>query len=107
MKKIIIIFGFIFVALILALSIRGIPGNPVSSVVNDLKWTDDGPFELSPERGRFALMLSLIENKSFDFSLPIAQFTTPDLGYKNGKYVSLFAPAVSFIIMPGTLMQDN
>lgn len=98
------ILFFVFCASILLLSLRGIPGNPLSNVINDVKWKENGPFELSPDRGRFTLMLSLIENDSFQFSVPIARFATPDLGYKDGKYVSLFAPAVSFIIMPGFLI---
>lgn len=88
-------------AVILALSIRGNYGNPTSEVINDTHWTIDGPLELSPDRGRFALALSLIEDNSFFFSIPIARFATPDLGYHNGNYVSLFAPGISFLIIPG------
>src|SRR3989344_887400 len=102
MKKFIQPFLLIlFCAVILGLSLRGISGNPTSSVINQPQWKENGPFELSPERGRFALALSMIENKSFFYSLPIARFATPDLGFKNGNYVSLFAPGVSFLIIPG------
>ncbi len=100
-KKITLILFFLFCALVLALSIRGIAGNPTSSLLNQPQWKGNGPFELSPERGRFALALSMIENKSFFYSLPIARFATPDLGFKDGNYVSLFAPGVSFLILPG------
>lgn len=100
-KKINMLLFFIFCALILALSIRGIAGNPTSDVINQPQWKENGPFELSPERGRFALALSIIENNSFFYSLPIARFATPDLGYKDGNYVSLFAPGISFLIIPG------
>lgn len=92
---------FFFCAIILATSLRGIAGNPTSAVINQPEWKENGPFELSPERGRFALALSIIENNSFFYSLPIARFATPDLGFKNGNYVSLFAPGVSFLILPG------
>src|SRR3989344_2606224 len=106
--KLIIIFttilSYITVAVILALSLRGIPGNPTSENFNDLKWKDNGPFELSPERGRFALTYSIVEDSSLHFSLPVARFATPDLGYINGKYVSLFAPGVSYIVVPGYLL---
>lgn len=102
MKKIIFnTFFIIFIVVILALSLRGIEGNPTSSVINQPNWKENGPFELSPERGRFALALSIVENNSFFYSLPIAQFATPDLGIKDGKYVSLFAPGISFLIIPG------
>lgn len=90
--------------LILALSLRGLPGNITPHEMTSNQWTIDGPFELSPERGRFALTFSLVENQSFSFSLPLAQFAIPDVGYFNGRYVSLFAPLVSFIIMPGYLI---
>lgn len=103
MKKhsyITIIF-FIFCAIILVLSLRGIAGNPRAETLNNPEWKEDGPLELSPDRGRFALTYSLIEDESFQFSLPLARFTTPDVGYINGKYVSLFNPGVSFLIIPG------
>ena len=105
MKKIFLsIFLLIFVGTILGLTLRGISGNPTEKTLNSGIWGDNGPFELSPDRGRFALTLSYAENHSFYFSLPIAKFATPDLGTANGKYVSLFAPAVSFIVIPGYLL---
>ncbi len=105
MKKKLIKWIFIcFCLLILSLSIRGKMGNPYDGDINNSSWTEEGPFELSPERGRFALILSLIEEKSFSFSVPIARFATPDLGYSNGKYVSLFAPGVSLLAIPGYLI---
>lgn len=94
--------GFILLCFgILVMSVRGHAGNPTPTELNTNYWKDDGPLELSPERGRFALIMSVVEDKSFSYSLPIARFTTPDLGYSNGKYVSLFAPGVSFLLMPG------
>ncbi len=91
----------IFAAVILLFSLRGHIGTPTPDTLNTNYWTSDGPFELSPERGRFALVYSLLENKSFFFSIPLAQFSIPDLGYINGHYVSLFAPGLSYIVMPG------
>src|SRR5690606_27797294 len=44
------------------------------------------------------------EDRSFSFSIPLARFVAPDLGYLDGKYVSLFAPTVSFLVMPGYLV---
>lgn len=105
MKKIIIpVLLTIFCVIVLSLSIRGNLGNPTLLEMNDLSWKKNGPFELSPERGRYALTYSLVEDHSFSFSLPIARFATPDLGYKDGKYVSLFAPGVSYILIPGFLL---
>lgn len=94
----------IFCGIFLVLGIRGIVGNPTSDRINDSTWKDEGPFELSPERGRFALAFSIAEYQTLYFSLPIARFATPDLGFKDGNYVSLFAPGVSFIIIPGYII---
>jgi hypothetical protein len=103
-KNIIISLVILISALILGLSLRGHLGNPTATELNNNYWKDNGPLELSPERGRFALLYSLAEDHSFFFSLPLARFATPDLGYENGHYVSLFAPAVSFFAIPGYLI---
>src|SRR3989304_5141912 len=95
----------IFCTVILALGIRGLSGNPTADELNSPAWKDSGPLELSPERGRFALLYSIVEENSLQFSLPIARFATPDLGLSpDGKYVSLFAPAVSFMAIPGYII---
>lgn len=104
MKKILFILFIFISAAVLGLSLRGVPGNPSHETINSSTWKDEGPLELSPERGRFALTYSIIEDKSMHFTLPIARFATPDLGYSNGKYVSLFAPGVSYITAPGFLI---
>lgn len=111
MKKMFSILGsilvFIFIGIILGVSLRGIEGNPSPETLNEVYWTDNGPFELSPERGRFALTYSLVEENSFSFSTDIARFATPDLGYVDGKYVSLFAPGLSYLIIPGYVLGKN
>jgi hypothetical protein len=87
--------------LLLFASIRGFSGHPTPADMSKAYWADEGPFELSPERGRYALLYSLVEDQSFQFSLPIAKFAVPDLGTIDGKYVSLFAPLLSIIMIPG------
>lgn len=104
MKKKIIILLLSFSAFILILSLRGNLGNPSAQELNTPNWEDNGPLELSPERGRFALLYSIVEDHSFHFSVPVARFATPDLGFSHGNYVSLFAPLVSFIVIPGYLI---
>lgn len=94
----------LFVALVLALSVRGLPGNPTPAQLNTLAWKDNGPFELSPERGRFAMIYSLVENHSFYISPALAQFTSPDVGYMDSHYVSIFAPSISFLAIPGYII---
>src|SRR3989344_865392 len=100
-NKIFNISYIVFIVLILLLTVRGIPGNVTKDNINTGMWREKGPFELSPERGRFALTFTLVEDRSYQFSIPVARFILPDLGYKNGKYVSLFAPGVSLIAVPG------
>lgn len=95
---------FILCAVIMAVSVRGLPGNPHELELNSKYWMETGPFELSPERGRYALLYSFIENNTVHFSRALGEFSMPDLGYVNGNFVSLFAPAVSFIAMPGYLI---
>ena len=94
----------LFSLLIILIGIKGYWGNPKISDLNTRVWQDNGPFELSPERGRFALLYSIVEDKSFQFSVEVARFVTPDLGYKNGKFVSLFAPGLSIILIPGYII---
>lgn len=106
-KSMSFVFFILFTALILALSLRGVYGNPNPETLNSLYFKDEGPLELSPEKGRFALIFSFIEDRSFNFSLPVAKSVTPDLGYQDGKYVSLFNPGVSFLAAPGYIIGKN
>lgn len=99
---------FVLVSLVLLTVLVGVTkgrfGNINDDSLNLKIWTDDGPLELSPDRGRFALTYSIAEDQSVKFSLPVARFATPDLGYKDGNFVSLFAPGVSFVVLPGYLI---
>ncbi len=102
------LFGHIllilFVALILMITVRGLPGNPTPKQLNTPYWEGKGPFELSNERGRFALIYSIIEDHSFHLQPVLANFAAPDIGYHNNSYVSLFAPSVSILGIPGYLV---
>ena len=92
----------ILCGIILALGLRGLSGNPTSEELNSRIWKEDGPFELSPERGRYTLLYSVIEDKSLQFSRSLARFVTPDLSITpDGQFVSMFAPGLSFLIIPG------
>ena len=108
MKKIIAalstVFLVLFIAFILVITVRGLPGNPTTSQLNTSYWEANGPFELSNERGRYALIYSIIENHSFHFQPAMASFATPDVGYFNNNYVSLFAPSISMVGIPGYLI---
>jgi hypothetical protein len=92
-----------FSALVFLFALRGLPGNPTAEEMMATEtWRSEGPLELSPERGRFALLYSIVEDESLFFSLPVARLATPDLALNpEGKFVSLFAPFLSFILIPG------
>src|ERR1700733_3990891 len=94
----------LFVAVILVLSVRGLPGNPTPAQLNTATWVNNGPFELSPERGRFALLYSIVEDHSFHLQPALAKFTAPDVGYWNHAYVSIFAPSISLLAVPGYII---
>lgn len=98
------IFVILFSTIILFVCLRGIIGNPNENQINNKEWKESGPFELSPERGRFALTYSIVENKALHFSVPLAKFVSPDVAYSGGNYVSLFPPATSYLVIPGYLI---
>ena len=84
-KRIIKLLVILFTVILLALALHGMPGNPSMEILNNSVWKEGGPFELSPERGRFALTYSLIEDQSFEFSLPVARFATPSRNATRGN----------------------
>lgn len=94
----------LFIAVVLVLSVRGLPGNPSPQKLDTSYWKENGPFELSPERGRYALLYSLVEDHSFQLSPSIAKFTAPDVGYFHNQYVSIFAPSISILSIPGYII---
>ncbi len=107
MKKSIIftLLFILFCTIVLGLTLRGLQGNPTAKELNTPTWKEAGPLELSPDRGRYALLYSLVEDHSVIFSTDIARFVTPDLGISpSGHFVSLFAPALSYILIPGYIL---
>lgn len=99
-KTITAIFTILVSAIVLVATLRGVPGNPSPQEIRENLRDAEKPFELSPERGRYAIIQSFVEDKSLSFSKDVAEYVVPDLGYKNGKFVSLFAPGVSFVALP-------
>lgn len=106
-KPITVVYALVvlIVIIMLALGIRGLSGTPSATELLTDTWIIGGPLELSPERGRFALLYSIVEDRSLKFSLSVARLAVPDLAMTAaGEYVSLFAPAVSFIAAPGYIV---
>jgi hypothetical protein len=85
-------------------SLRGLPGNPTPQEMDSSHWKENGPFELSNESGRFALLYSIVENHTFHLSPDLARFSSPDVSYLNKNYVSIFAPSISFLSIPGYII---
>lgn len=102
LEKTILFIVTFFVAVVFIMVLHGLSGNPTSTEFALPEWTIDGPLELSPERGRIALTYAVVENHSLIFDISVARLALPDLGINSaGQYVSLFAPVVSFIAIPG------
>jgi hypothetical protein len=49
-------------------------------------------------------MYSVFEDKSFQFSDELGRFAAPDVAEYKGRFVSLFAPTVSYIVIPGYVL---
>lgn len=76
------------------------PGNPSPDEISVRLMSEGMPFELSPERARYALLTSITDYRSLRFPVEVAEYVVPDLGFINGNYVSLFAPGVSYLAIP-------
>lgn len=101
MKDIITTILIFIVSLVLfAVTLRGIPGNPTGSMVKNNLDQVSKPLELSPERGRYLLLMSLAENNSFSLNKTLADAAYPDIGWYQGKFYIFFAPGVSIIALP-------
>lgn len=83
-----------------ALTLRGEPGNPTASDFKDNLDQNVRPFELSPERGRFAHIMALGDYGRYDLTLELAEVAYPDVGYYQGKFYSFFAPGLAYMAVP-------
>lgn len=100
MKNLASVLVLIFIALIFSLTLKGNFGNPSPDRIFNSLRTRGEPFELSPERGRYAITMALAQDKSIFLREDIAKFVVPDLGYYNNKYVAFFSPGVSILAWP-------
>lgn len=98
-KAAIIILIFIGLAFY-ALTLRGVYGNfPASAIKGELN-QDTKPLELSPERGRYVLTVSLAEHRSFALTPELTEAAAPDVGYYDGRFYVYFAPGISLLAWP-------
>jgi len=97
--NVLLMVTFIITTVVLGIIVKGVAGNLSANDVYNLQARTQ-PFELSPERGRFAIVQSLFEYRRLDFPKEVARYVIPDLAYRDGKFVTLFPPGVSFISSP-------
>ena len=72
------------------------------------KVTEAGsPFEVSISSGRYALVESIVKNRSFIFSEAIAKFASPDVIYTKLGFSSVFTPGVSIVAVPFYLLGSH
>jgi hypothetical protein len=90
---------FILGVLILLGGVRGKGGSPLA-YQTDHNTELGGPFEVSGSTSRYALTESMVKDKSFFLSQELAKFSSPDVTYFNGKFLTIFAPGVSFLAYP-------
>ena len=94
----------------LVLLVRGVPGNPSSTEIEHFLNGQGQVFETSQERSRWALLLSLYNEKSVAID-SYASMGTPDIGFINGHYYSFFPPLMSILAIPfywiGTLINST
>lgn len=101
MKERWIVAIFIAISILLFIStIRGLEGNPTPSAVAGELQQAAKPFELSPERGRYLLILSIAENGSFALDKELGDAAAPDVGYYKGKFYIYFPPGISLLLIP-------
>ncbi len=98
-KKISIVIVFIFIAVILFISVDAIKGNGSTSQILKTMDIDGSPFQMSLTRGRWALIQAITNDKSFIID-KYAKTTYPDVLYANGHYYSVFIPGSAFFASP-------
>lgn len=86
--------------LLYGLTLRGVYGKPEISQVKDNLDQATKPFELSPERGRYAIVVALAEDGTFALRKELGEMVYPDVGYFRGRFYSYFAPGISVFALP-------
>lgn len=99
-KKILFfIFTFLSVVILSSFFVKGDKGNPLYfQTEHDTKV--GGPYESSGNTSRYALTEAIVENKTFFLNKDQANFASPDSVEKNGKFMSLYPPGISFFSLP-------
>ncbi len=99
-SKLLFILILVVSAVLYIATLRGIPGNAPGYLIKNNLDQASKPFELSPERGRYILVLSLANNHRFSLSKELAEAAFPDVGYIDGRFYVYFAPGISLLALP-------
>src|SRR5262245_8908082 len=100
LKYLYVFLAFVTLSLLYLFTLRGYAGNyyPQSEGAGRIK-AGQPPFETSMERGRYAQIVSIAKNNTFNVDA-YADFLKPDLGWYNGHYYSAFPPGVALVSAP-------
>ncbi len=101
-QKFVFLFIFLLGLTIISLCVRGSLGNGINQA--DSQSSLGQAFESSGARGRYNLVLSIVEDKSLNLSQKLADFGAPDTSKSKLGYVSIFTPGVAFILVPFYLL---
>lgn len=100
MRKNIIYILVSFLCILLYLStLRGNWTNPNPTQIDKELFNNGQAFETSQERSRYAIILSLVNDKTFSID-NYASMGTPDIGIIGGHYYSFFPPGASILAVP-------
>lgn len=96
-KQIIILFTAL---LLLLVAFRGDISENKLKYQKERTTQINSPFELSNSSARFALTEAIVKNRTFFLSEDLARFSSPDVVDYNGKFMSIFTPGVSLLVVP-------
>lgn len=99
-NKLAIFFIIISASVLYLLTLHGVAGNPTPQQIKGTLDQAPSPFELSPERGRYAHLIALAQNHTYALNAELANVAVPDVGYHAGTYFAYFAPGIPYLAAP-------
>lgn len=105
-KKVVNILVYILILIIILSVSKGNLGDSLNEVSEYKK--QGQVFESSISRGRYALLLAIVESKRTDLSEKLAMFSKPDVAkISENKYISVWPPGTIFYLLPFYLLGRN
>lgn len=106
-NKLGLLFLLIIGIVLYSLTIKGVYYNVQPSDFKNKLDQMSKPLELSPERGRFAHVIALVDEHTYALNQELGDAVYPDVGYYNGKFFSFFAPGISYMAMPFYMLGEH